>query len=137
VIDTNVIAAALMTNDASSATAQVLHLARSGAVRALLSSDLVGEYREVLMRRRLVRRHKRSKEEINALLGELAEHSVLVEPPDSPAEGPDPDDAHLWRLLSTDTSAILITGDHALQRGRPMWARVMSPREWIDSVSLE
>lgn len=128
------VVAALITKDPSSPVVRVLHLVRSGSVRALISTDLLAECREVLLRPRLMRRHGRTESEIDELLRDLQKHGVHVEPPDAPVEGPDPNDAHLWRLLSTDRSAILITGDLALQRGPPSWARVMTPREWIDSL---
>lgn len=88
----------------------------------------------MLCRPRIVHAHRRTEAEIDALLKELYEHAAHVDPPsDAPVEGPDPGDAHLWRLLAT-APAVLITGDYALRTQKPTWARVMSPREWIDSI---
>ena len=53
VIDTNVVVAALPTGDFNSPTAQVLHGMCRGEFPFLLSTALLAEYREVLLRRKV------------------------------------------------------------------------------------
>ena len=121
-----------------SAPVRVVELARTGVVTALWSEELIAECRDVLSRPQLVSRHKLSAVEIDKVLRDIVATAVAVlHPTNAAIEGPDPDDAHLWRLLSTDRAAVLVTGDAALRAQGPAWAHVMSPREWLDRMDAE
>jgi putative PIN family toxin of toxin-antitoxin system len=132
VLDANVITSALLTKRPESPPARIVQLARDGELTILASAELVEEYRDVLLRDHIRQRHGLIDEEVDILLVELTANARFVVPPDSPPEGPDPNDAHLWRLLRVDPLGILITGDRALTINSPPWATVMSPREWLD-----
>jgi hypothetical protein len=64
----------------------------------LLSTALLAEYREVLMRPRIRKLHGLAERGIDLLLTEMARHAIVREP--APASGAsDPKDNHLWALV--------------------------------------
>lgn len=128
ILDTNVVVSGLLTADASAPTAVLLDRALAGALPLLLSPDLLAEYRAVLLRPAIRRRHRLSDGEIDELLTELAWHGAFREP--APAEGaPDAGDSHLWALLAAEPGALLVTGDAKLREARA--EVVWSPAEAI------
>lgn len=131
VIDCNLVVSALITKTALSPPAQLIDAARHREIEFLLSRELMDEYRDVLGRERIQALHRRTSREIAAVLAELAAAGTMVAPPLTPDEGPDPDDAHLWRLLRTHPSAVLVTGDKRLIGAAPAWARVVDARQWL------
>jgi putative PIN family toxin of toxin-antitoxin system len=115
IVDTNVIVAGLITSQPSSPTAQVLDAMLEGRLLFLLSPALLREYRQVLLRPKLVRLHRLGDNEIDRLLTELTANALWREPAGDPRESaPDPGDAHLWALLDSEPDAILVTGDQRL-----------------------
>jgi len=101
-----------------------------GELNVRLSAALVDEYREVLKRPRIARRHGLSAAEIDAIVDAILAKATLIEVPELPVEGPDPNDAHLWRLLRCVADATLITGDRALLAHTQTWCNVLTPRDW-------
>lgn len=86
-----------------------------GRLLFLLSPALLREYRQVLLRPKLVRLHGLSENEIDRLLTELTANALWREPAGNvPESAPDPGDAHLWALLDSEPDAILVTGDQRL-----------------------
>lgn len=115
IIDTNVLVAGLITSQPSSPTAQVLDAMLDGRLLFLLSPALLREYRQVLLRPKLVRLHGLGENEIDRLLTELTANALWREPAgDSHESAPDPGDDHLWALLGSEPDAILVTGDGLL-----------------------
>jgi putative PIN family toxin of toxin-antitoxin system len=115
IVDTNVLVAGLITSQPSSATAQVLDAMLDGRLLYLLSSPLLKEYRQVLLRPKLARRHGLSESEVDRLLTELTANALWREPTELPhAAAPDPGDDHLWALLASAPGAVLVTGDQLL-----------------------
>jgi putative PIN family toxin of toxin-antitoxin system len=115
IIDTNVLVAGLITSQPSSPTAQVLDAMLDGRLLYLLSPALLREYRQVLLRPKLMRLHGLNEDEIDRLLTELTANSLWREPVGVPHESaPDPGDDHLWALLASEPGAILVTGDALL-----------------------
>ena len=51
---------------------------------------------------------------------------------DKDHSSPDPEDAHLWALLTTDPSAVLITGDRLLLENPRPQSSVISPSTWAE-----
>ena len=115
IVDTNVIVAGLITSQPSSPTAQVLDAMLEGRLLFLLSPALLREYRQVLLRPKLVRLHRLGDNEIDRLLTELTANALWREPTEnSHGSAPDPGDDHLWALLDSEPDAILVTGDRLL-----------------------
>ncbi|WP_295887760.1 putative toxin-antitoxin system toxin component, PIN family [uncultured Thiohalocapsa sp.] len=134
VVDTNVLAAGLITGDACSPVARILDDMLSGAIVYLLSPALLDEYRAVLLRPKLSRLHGLTEPEVDALLTDLVANAIWRDPgPASPA--PDPGDTHLWQLLEGHAGSILITGDRLLIEQPPGRASVISPRTYVERIS--
>lgn len=127
-LDTNVVLSGLTSRNRDSPPARVLESALRGSVPCVVSSELLAEYRGVLGRAQ----HGLSQIEIDELIGELGKVAVHVDISNTVVEGPDPGDAHLWRLLRAHPGAVLITGDRALLSGAPEGLQAISPRAWID-----
>jgi putative PIN family toxin of toxin-antitoxin system len=115
IIDTNVLVEELITSQPSSPTVQVLDAMLDGRLLYLLSPALLREYRQVLLRPKLMHLHGLSEEEVDRLLTELTANALWREPAqDAPESAPDPGDDHLWALLASAPDAILVTGDGLL-----------------------
>ena len=130
VVDTNVVVAGLLTRDVTSPTSRILDGMRSGAFPFLLSTSLIAEYREVLLRPRIRARHRLAARDVDRLLTEIVTHGI-VRDPDPGAIAPDRKDSHLWDLLATQPESILVTGDLPLRRHPLQNHAVVSPREFL------
>ena len=130
VIDTNVIVSGLITGERGSPTAVILDAMLGGRFTYLLSLDLLAEYRMVLLRPAIRRRHGLTDAEVETILTELALNGTVHEPPSSGEALADAGDRHLWALLEGTATAVLVTGDDVLRRRAPDPARVMSPRQF-------
>ncbi|MFO7879877.1 MAG: putative toxin-antitoxin system toxin component, PIN family [Bacteroidales bacterium] len=134
IIDTNVVAAALITGRPDSPTARILDAMISGSLIYLLSADLLNEYRHVLLRPKLARLHRLQPPEIEQILIELTANAIWRDPPtDRAHHSPDPCDCHLWDLLASEPAAILITGDKLLIDNPGPQRSVISPATWIQT----
>ena len=131
VLDTNVIVAALLTQDAASPTARILDRLLEGRIPALLSSRLLIEYRQVLLRPRIQARHGLDEEQIDQILAEIVGNSIVREPRVPGHPSPSPEDQHLWDLLACETGSILVTGDRLLLANPPENASVVSPADFL------
>lgn len=132
VIDTNVVVSGLITSAAGAPTARILDAMLEGRFLFLLSSELLAEYRRVLLRPALRRLHGLNEEDIDRILADLALSGGEREPQPSSEAAPDPQDQHLWDLLACEPEAILVTGDLRLIRQPPSFARVASPGEFAE-----
>jgi uncharacterized protein len=131
VIDTNVVVSGLLTGEPTSPTAVILDGMLRGRFTYLLSLELLAEYREVLLRPRIRRRHDLSAADVEALLTELALNGRVLDPPPVTVTIPDFGDRHLWALLQSDSAVLLVTGDDALRQRAPEPGRVLSPRQFL------
>ena len=129
IIDTNVIVAALLTNQADASTALILDGMLAAAFPFVVSSALLAEYRDVLGRARLRKLHGLSLDEIEALVVELAQHAIVLQPVAAP-KAPDPGDQHLWDLLAARDDLILVTGDKRLLES-DMPSRMRTPSQFL------
>jgi uncharacterized protein len=127
VIDTNVVVAGLITEDADSPTARILDGMRRGAFPFLLSDRLLAEYRSVLLRAKIRKLHGLAATEVDKVLTEIATHAIVREP-EARTGAPDVNDNHLWSLLLDQPGIVLVTGDLALGRKPPPASDVLSPR---------
>jgi putative PIN family toxin of toxin-antitoxin system len=134
IIDTNVIVSGLLTGDREAPTAAILDRALTGQIRALLSVDLLAEYRGVLLRPEIRSRHGLDDSDIDTILTAIAENAVVCEPVEPPSAPPDRSDLHLWALLAARPDASLVTGDQALIDAAPDWATTVTPRAFVDAL---
>jgi len=132
VVDTNILVAGLISGQPDSPTIQVVDAMLDGRLIYLLSPELLQEYRMVLLRPRLMGLHGLSEEEIDQLLTEITANAIWHETLTGVAEhAPDPGDEHLWKLLATEPSAALITGDRLLLEQPPSHSSVLSPASYV------
>jgi len=133
VIDTNIVVAGLLTAEAGSPTVRILDGMRQGAFPFLLSTALLTEYREVLLREKIRKVHGLSEREIDLLLTEIATHAIVREP-ESASGAPDPKDNHLWALALSEPGSALVTGDLTLARKPPSGSNVLSARQFVEAL---
>lgn len=131
VIDTNVVVAGLLTGSADSPTARILDGMRKGAFPFLLSTALLAEYREVLLRKKIRALHGLSERNVDVLLTAIAANAIVREP-EARNGAPDAKDNHLWSLLQSEANSVLVTGDLALAKSPPPKSAVLQPREFVD-----
>lgn len=130
ILDTNVVVSGLLTSDPEAPTARILDELLAGRLRIVLSMDLLSEYRTVLVRPAIRRRHGLSEEEVDDLLAEITALAAFRQtPPASEAERRK--DEHLLRLLSAEPGAVLVTGDERLRAGLPSGTNALSPRVFL------
>lgn len=133
VVDTNIVVSGLITSEAGAATRRVLDHMLSGRWPFLLSQELLSEYRRVLLRPRIRRRHGLGEGEIDQLLAEIAFHGVFRDPPAALGESvPDPGDRHIWALLDAHPGTVLVTGDRALLEVSSELHHAVSAREFLN-----
>lgn len=130
IIDTNVVIAGLLTGNADSPTARILDGMRKGAFPFLLSTALLAEYREVLLRKTIRALHGLSERDVDVLLTVIAANAIVREP-EARTGAPDAKDDHLWSLLQGQANSVLVTGDHALAERPPPKSAVLQPREFL------
>jgi uncharacterized protein len=131
VIDTNVVVSGLLTREPSSPTAVILDGMLRGRFTYLFSLDLLAEYRHVLLRPAIRRRHGLGAADVESVLTELALNGSVRDPPAVTEAIPDDDDRHVWALLQCEPAAVLVTGDNALLRRATEPERVLSPRRFL------
>ena len=102
-----------------------------GAFPFLLSTALLAEYREVLLRKKIRALHGLTEREVDILLTALAANAIVREP--APQTGaPDAKDDHLWSLVQSEANCVLVTGDQALAQSPPRKSSVLQPRQFAD-----
>ncbi len=105
----------------------------------LLSLELLAEYRAVLLREPIQRRHRLREQEVEVILTEIAANAIFREPEETEQAGApeaDPGDRHLIRLLAVHAASSLVTGDRKLQRALREFYAVYSPAEFVRLMSL-
>ena len=131
IIDTNIVVAGLLSNNAGSPVCEILDGMLNKRFAFLLSTDLLDEYRKVLLREKIRKLHVLTEEEIDSLLEQIVVNAIMHDPPaegSAPARGDD----HLWLLLAGWKEAILVTGDQRLIDNPPAGRIICSPRKFID-----
>lgn len=131
VVDTNVVVAGLLSID--SPPAQILDAMLTGQIRFLLCVELLGEYRNVLLRRNIRSRHGLTPEAVDCILEALATNAIVVDISHRKETAPDPGDDHLWQLLAARPESGLITGDKLLLNNPPAAAIILRPSDWLSS----
>ena len=138
VVDTNIVVSGLISSEPSSSTCLLPDAMLEGTLAYLLSDELLAEYRCVLMRPKLQAQHKLDEAEVDTFLTEIVANAIWrVNPQVTPTQKPrDLNDSHLWALLMTDSSAILVTGDKLLLSHPPEGREVVSPIEFLSRSPL-
>lgn len=127
VLDTNVLVSALLTSDSEAPTSRILDSVLAGRLRIILSVDLLAEYRLVLLRPAIRRRHGLSERDVDELLVELSALAAF-RAAEAATDAERRKDVHLHRLLSAVPDAILVTGDEKLRLAAPAGIEALSPR---------
>jgi putative PIN family toxin of toxin-antitoxin system len=133
VIDTNVVVSGILTGRPESPTARILDGMLTGGFRFLFSVALLAEYREVLRRQKITRRHRLSAAEVDVILTDIAAAGVVVEVENVPISRHH-EDAHLLQNLAREPAAVLVTGDKELFHDRVEGHRVLSPRQFVELI---
>ena len=136
VIDTNVVVSGVLTRLPVSPTARIVDGMLAGRFRFLLSIELLAEYREVLLRPKIRRRHRLPEGDVDAILIEIAANGIALELKPSAKKRRERGDAHLWELLEASPSAFLVTGDQKLIEEPVGGAHVMTARAFSDLLEL-
>lgn len=133
IIDTNVVIAGLLTAHSDSPVARILDGMLTAAFPFVVSEALLAEYRAVMLRPKLVKRHGLSEPEVDVILTDMARHAIVLKPVHLGLKhtAPDPGDQFLWDLLTTRADLMLVTGDQLLMQDAIMQQRVISPNEFV------
>lgn len=132
VIDTNVVVSGLMTDQSESPPFQIVDDMLRGSFSFLLSLDLLAEYRKVLLRPKIKKRHGLSDEEIDPILTQMTTNGMMREPQGVPTISPDPGDQHVWDLVGIHPNTVLVTGDQALRKMAGKHSTVFLPQEFVE-----
>lgn len=130
IVDTNVVAAGLITAKKTSPVARVVDGMLTAAFPYVVSEALLAEYRTVLARPGLRKFHGLAIAEVETILTDVALHAIVLSPVLGPP-APDPGDQLLWDLLATRADLLLVTGDKRLLRDAGMQGRVFLPQQFI------
>lgn len=133
VIDTNVVVSGILTGRPESPTARILDGMLTGGFRFLISVALLAEYREVLRRQKITRRHRLSAAEVDVILTDIAAAGVVVEVENVPISRHH-EDAYLLQILAREPAAVVVTGDKELFHDRVEGHRVLSPRQFVELI---
>ena len=130
IVDTNVVVSGFLTAQADAPTAWILDGMLTGRFAFVLSVDLVAEYRAVLLRPRVRKKHRLTEREVDVVLTDIAANGQVREV-ESGLLGRGDGDEHLRALLAERADAVLVTGDAAL-RARLSFGRAITPRAFVD-----
>lgn len=109
VIDTNVLVSALLSRHDDAATVQLIGRMICGEVIPVYSAEIMGEYREVLSRKKF----KFDLDMITCLLSAIEKYGIQVEPLSSDITLPDMKDLPFYEVVmeKRDDDAYLVTGN--------------------------
>ena len=129
IIDTNVVVSGVLTSEPQAPTLRILDGMLAGRFPLLLSIDLLAEYRSVLLRPGIRRRHRLAPPEIDAVLTEITANGQVREVVSGLLDQGDGDE-HLKALLADRPESVLVTGDEALRKRLPA-NRSVAPRDFV------
>ncbi len=142
VVDTNVLISGVVGGRARSAPQRIVDAMLSGALRFLVSQELVFEYRRVLLYPHIVMRHGLPETKVDQLLKALllnagireAKVSAMPQPGTGETDERTPGDEHIGALLKAQPGAMLITGDRRLAEAVAGWCQVLTPAEFAATL---
>ena len=131
VIDTNVLVSAFWTRNRQSPTVRIAEAITDNLFTPLYSAKMIAEYREVLSRLKF----DFSPSEVRALVDHIVAHGQHVEPAESDAHFPDPDDKVFFctALAAADDDPLLVTGN---AKHYPPVDFIVSPAEFCDLLGI-
>ena len=139
IVDTNVLIGQWMTDLVAREPMHILDGMRGGLLRFAVCDVLLAEYREVLLRPKLKRRHLQADEAVDAFIGQITAGAIRIETQPGP-KAPDPGDQMLWDLLASRADLQLLTGDRLLLKNSRMRGRVLTPEAfavaWLKPATL-
>jgi uncharacterized protein len=112
VLDTNVVASALLWNGAPRL---LLQAAQDKRVELFSSTALLAELTDVLRRRKFEKKIAASKFSLDEFVDRYAELVVLVRPASLPRIAPDPDDDVVIGTALAAKAKLIVTGDRTLR----------------------
>ena len=136
IIDTNVVVSGLLTSQDEAATRRLVDGMIAGDFPFYLSIELLGEYRQVLLRENIQNLHGLSAAQVDEVLEIIVANGILREPKPAHREAPDPGDQFLWNLLEAQPKALLVTGDKALLEDSQQKSSVLSPSSYLQLTGL-
>ena len=126
VIDTNVIVSALISSNPESYPLSVLAHVYSGTIIPLFNDEIIGEYREVLSRKKF----HLDPTDIDEALNVLENYGLNLERTEVKGEAfPDPKDIVFYEVKMSKEDAYLVTGNIKHFPKKPY---VVTPREMIE-----
>ncbi|MCH5349508.1 MAG: putative toxin-antitoxin system toxin component, PIN family [Oscillospiraceae bacterium] len=127
VVDTNVLVSALITNNKTAATSQILDRLMSGEFTTVYSKEIMNEYREVFSRSKF----RIDPDSINYVLSTIEKIGIMVEPSPTGAMLPDMNDLPFYEVVmeKRDDDAYLVTGN---MKHFPKEPFIVTPREMLD-----
>ena len=127
VVDTNVLVSALITNNKTAATSQILDRLMSGEFTTVYSKEIMNEYREVFSRSKF----RIDPDSINYVLSTIEKIGIMVEPSPTGAILPDMNDLPFYEVVmeKRDDDAYLVTGN---MKHFPTEPFIVTPREMLD-----
>ncbi|MGN0845268.1 MAG: putative toxin-antitoxin system toxin component, PIN family [Kiritimatiellia bacterium] len=131
VIDTNVLVSAFWTPNRQSLTVRIADAITKDLFVPLYSPPMIAEYREVLFRSMF----GVSENEVHNLVDHIVTHGELVEPSESSAHFPDPDDKMFFCMVlaASADNPLLVTGN---AKHYPSADFVVSPAEFCDMLGI-
>lgn len=143
VVDTNVVVSGVLAGAGPSPNGRILDAMAAGRLRFVLSEALLAEYRQVLLRPAIARRHGLTEVDVDHLLEGLVVNALFREPPargegDPPAgdiDPPVPGDEHVVSLLGVVPGAVLVTGDRRLREAVASRYSAVTPAEFAAGLA--
>jgi len=123
-----------MTDQSESPPFQIVDEMLRGSFSFLLSLDLLAEYRKVLLRPKIKKRHGLSDEEIDTILTQMTTNGMMREPQDVPTKSPDPGNQHVWDLVGIHPNTVFVTGDQVLRKTASKHFAVLTPQEFVEQM---
>lgn len=128
VIDTNVLVAALLTNNTSSATRKVLDMLASRSVTPLINDEVIAEYNDVLHRRKFPFKA----DDVDNLISFILQVGINISRTPYAENLPDESDRVFYEITLTVEDSFLVTGN---LKHYPRQPRVVTPAEFVELAS--
>ena len=136
VLDTNVVASAFVQPLGN--PRRILEAWEQGTFDVAVSEPILAEYREVLQRPRLARRHGLTDEEIDLALQTLRRISIYVDTTQPVQAVSDPDDDKFVECALAAEAEMIVSGDvDLLQLGAYGGVQILTPAAFVSLLSQE